>query len=52
MSIYGGTTMLVTSFKRHVDACSAACRAIAANRRETARVRAYERAISTRLGVL
>ena len=44
--------MLVTSFKRHVDSCNATCRALAARRRETARVRAYERAISARLGVL
>lgn len=44
--------MLVTSFKKRIDRCTAACRALAAHRREAARVRAYERAISTRLGVL
>jgi hypothetical protein len=53
MSIYGGPSVqLVTSFKRRLDSCSAMCRALEARRREAARVHAYERAISSRLGVL
>jgi hypothetical protein len=43
---------LVTSFKHRLGSCTATCRALAARRREAARVHAYERAISSRLGVL
>ena len=43
---------LLEALKRELHACNAACRAVAAQRREALRAKAHDRAVSARMGVL